>query len=175
MHDIEYIRQRLDYDPETGVFTWRVKEVRCKQDRGFNTTKAGRRAGTTDPSRGYRFITIRPIHYYEHRLAWAYVCGEWPDLVDHINGDCGDNRIANLRAASVSQNGFNRGAARTNKVGLKGVSQCPMTGRWLAKICSYGDRRFLGRYDSPAEAHQAYASAAAKLHGEFARLSKAHP
>jgi len=46
--------------------------------------------------------------YYAHRLAWLYVYGVWPDGdTDHINRNKHDNRIANLRSCSRSENMLN--------------------------------------------------------------------
>lgn len=76
----------LHYDPETGMFRWRVSN---------GAAKAGRLAGSLRPN-GYLHIGVDCNRYYSHRLAWLYVYGVWPkDQLDHINGIPNDNRIAN--------------------------------------------------------------------------------
>lgn len=92
-------------------------------------------------------------------------------LVDHADGDGLNNRLSNLRAASRSQNAMNSGAHRDNASGLKGVSWIRKSQKWTAWICANGRRVYLGVFDTSEAAHAAYADAAKKLHGDFARAS----
>lgn len=156
----ERLRAVVNYDPDTGTFTW----IRSKQG-----VRYGSRAGAIK-AKGYRSIQVDGKDYAEHRLAWLWMTGEWPkDQIDHINRVRDDNRWSNLREATQSQNFANRVALRTNKTGLKGAHF--ETGRqvWKAAIMKDGVHHFIGRYACPAAAHFAYIVAADKLHGEFAR------
>jgi hypothetical protein len=105
--------------------------------------------------------------YQAHRLAWLYMHGEWPvgDL-DHINGDPADNRIANLRIATQSQNNANRRARRGRN---KGVYMEKKTGKYKANICVNRKQIYLGRFESAEAAKAAYDKAAAQYFGEYAR------
>lgn len=94
------LRKILKYDPETGIFTW-------LRDHNNGRMKYGSRAGRAD-ARGYRAIGIDNELYSEHHLAWVFVYGEWPKQIDHKNRNKSDNRIANLRKATTSQNALNR-------------------------------------------------------------------
>jgi hypothetical protein len=156
------VRYLLHYNPETGHFVWLL-------DRS-GTKRAGRRAGCLRPD-GYRFIATDGGGYYEHRLAWLYVTGEWPAArLDHINGQRDDNRFENLRVASLSENMRNRKTNYTSTTGLKGV-QPRKSGRWAARIMVDGGRRIhIGTFDTAEEAHAAYCVAAERHHGEFARV-----
>lgn len=89
--------------------------------------------------------------------------------VDHINRDTLDNRKENLRFASQAENSWNAGLSRRNKVGLKGVSVCNKTGKYKATIVVHRRQIWLGRFDTALLAHNAYVTAAKKLHGKFAR------
>lgn len=90
----ERLRELLSYDPETGWFTWRV--TRSSNGRA----DAGSRAGALR-SDGYRHVTVDQHKYKEHRLAWLYMTGKWPEAdLDHKNNTRDDNRFSNLRAAS---------------------------------------------------------------------------
>ena len=164
------LRSALHYDPLTGVFTWREKPEKPKW---WNTKYAGKVAGGQGTSgRNTTYLTIRigGRRYYAHRLAWLYVHGEWADgVIDHINGDGLDNRIANLRLASNAQNLANRGRQKNNASGYKGVHFEAWTGRYKARIQHGGKSYNLGRFDTPEEAHEAYKKAAAERFGEFAR------
>lgn len=156
----EELRSALHYEPETGVFSWR-------ENRG-SVMKAGDEAGTLNPQ-GYRFIRLGGRTYRAHRLAWLYMTGKWPEEdVDHINRIPGDNSWANLRAATRSQNCANQRTPKHNTSGFKGVTRARCKDRWEAHIIVKGKKIYLGRYDSPEQAHAAYVAGAAKLCGEFA-------
>ncbi|TXH32080.1 MAG: Fis family transcriptional regulator [Rhodospirillaceae bacterium] len=87
--------------------------------------------------------------------------------VDHIDGDGLNNRRQNIRACSASENGFNRGAPRTNTSGFKGVSWDVQAKKWQANIRVRGVQINLGRFSRIEEADEAYRAAAYKYHGEF--------
>jgi len=99
-----------------------------------------------------------------HRLIFEVDRGS---IIDHINRDKLDNRVANLRIATFQENMSNKEVSTVNTSGYKGI--CRTTdGKWQAQICK--DRRsiYLGRYESAELAAQAYDTAARTIHGEFA-------
>lgn len=159
----ELVRGLFDYDKTTGVM-FRRGPLPSR-----SRAKLGVPAGWID-TRGYRIVNISGKNYQVHRLAWLYTYGEWPagDL-DHINGDPLDNRIANLRLATASQNQGNARLRRDNTSGFKGVTYNPDTQKWIAQIKCRGKQHQLGYFASPEEAHAAYINAAKRLYGEFAR------
>lgn len=155
-------RELLDYDPETGIFTWRVTRTNIP---------AGTQAGYVGPD-GYGQLRIDMRLYKTHRLAWFWVNGEWPPVhVDHINGDPSDNRITNLRLADEAQNARNARMKKSNKIGVKGVSWDASKRRWRADICVDRKRIALGRFNTIHEAQAAYQGAAELLHGDYARVA----
>jgi HNH endonuclease/AP2 domain-containing protein len=91
--------------------------------------------------------------------------------VDHINGDVFDNRRANLRLATHSENARNRTAAKNNASGFKGVRWLPKIQKWQARISANKKEYHLGCFDSPEEASAAYDAAATEMHGSFAKLN----
>ena len=91
--------------------------------------------------------------------------------VDHINCDALDNRKANLRPATNSQNNANTRIARTNTSGFKGVSWIARIRKWQARIKVLGSARYLGVYANPEDAARVYDSAAREAFGSFARLN----
>lgn len=91
----------------------------------------------------------------------------WP-LVDHVNGDGLDNRRANLRPATPSQNAGNIGVPRDNTSGLKGVGRY-RNGRFRAYLTADGRQLHLGYFDTAEQAGRAYDAAALARWGEFAR------
>jgi hypothetical protein len=155
---LERLRELLDYDPSTGIFRW-------KDDAGRR--EKGSVAGSD--MRGYLNIQIDGIKIRAHRLAWLWVNGTYPvGPLDHINGVRHDNRIANLRNATHSQNSTNRQPRR--QTGFKGIHLRKATGLYVAKIMKNGKRLHLGEFPTPELAHEAYIKAANELHGEFARV-----
>jgi hypothetical protein len=93
-------------------------------------------------------------------------------LVDHRNRDSLDNRRANLRLATRSQNMFNR-AKRKSKTSSRfiGVSFNKAGGKWTARIYYQNKQIWLGRFGSELDAANAYDEAARKYHKEFACLN----
>lgn len=148
---VERLRELLAYDANTGEFTWRVS---CKG------TNAGDRAGT-DSDEGRRHITIGYASFKAHRLAWFYIYGTWPKrLIDHINGNPADNRIENLREATVRENMYNqRRAHKHNKTGVLGVQWRPTRNKFRARIVVAGKEIHLGHFDTVEKAQAAYLEA----------------
>jgi hypothetical protein len=85
----EQIRNALDYNPASGVFTWKIRPAK--------NVKPGARAGGRNDARGYRCIRLDNIDITDSRLAWFYVTGRWPERrVRFKNGDPSDCRYENL-------------------------------------------------------------------------------
>lgn len=145
------------YLPDTGWFVNRVSRGRARE---------GERAGSL-VGHGYRRIVIDYAKYYEHHLAWLYVYGEWPDELDHKDGDGCNNAIANLRECDRSLNNFNI-PSLTGRSGLRGAYLDIRSLQWFSKIQVRGQTIWLGTFASPEEAHAAYLEAAERFAGEFA-------
>jgi len=154
------LKKNLNYDPESGVFTW-IKR------RGPNAD-IGSVAGCVKRD-GYVAIGINKKPYAAHRLAWVYMYGEIPagKHIDHIDRDRKNNRISNLRLANKSQNAMNMGMMSTNTSGVKGVCFDKNRGKFMAYIGIDNKQFYLGRFSSIDEAKDAYETASQKYHGEF--------
>ena len=156
------LREILHYDPDTGVFTWKVTLSR--------RNKAGNQAGFTNSARSQDRIKIgiAGTEYMAHRLAWLYMTGKWPPFeIDHVNKNGRDNRWVNLRLATSSQNQRNRGLQSNNTTGLKGTCFDKRRGCFVAGIKVNGRRINLGSFDTVEEAHAAYCAGGRKHYGEF--------
>lgn len=169
-----HVRLMLDYNPETGVFTWRKRpreHFKTSHDcLAWNTRYEGSKAGSRK-SNGYLDISIDGIRYLAHRMAWLWMTGEWPTHeVDHRDRDKLNNCWANLRAATRRENECNKLPSSKNTSGHKGVSWKKQRRKWQVCIGVDGKRIHLGVFDEDRLEHAiaAYAMAAREYHGEFA-------
>jgi hypothetical protein len=105
-----------------------------------------------------------------HRLVIGALAGQ---EVDHINRNTLDNTLHNLRLCSRSQNNINSAPRSYSQSGLKGV--CKRIHKkstiWEAGISMNGKNIYLGTYNSPLLAVEAYNAAATKIYGEYAYLN----
>ncbi len=149
------LHELLHYDEDTGEFRW--------------WKRAGDDVSLGNPAGCVR-ICVLGRTYRAHQLAWLYVKGRWGrPMIDHRDGDGTNNRWSNLRRATASQNSANSRRPRNNTSGYKGVRLCVRSGRWHAYIHNKRRRIHLGTFATPQDAQAAYAKAARKLFGEFAR------
>ena len=153
----EYLKSRLRYRPETGLFYWILlppsKQKHLNKVAGSSHTK------------GYVTIGIKGRAYLAHRLAWLYVYGHFPQQMDHINQIKDDNRIENLRECTDSQNRMNSKPLR-NSTGFRGVT--PNKKGYGARIKINRTVHWLGTFKTPEEASTAYEEKRKELFGEFA-------
>ena len=179
----EVLRQLLTYDPETGEMTWKERDVSlfnagrqsaeraCKQ---WNTMWAGRPAFTArNKKTGHQSGSIFASNFLKHRVAWAMHYGKWlDDMIDHINGDPGDNRILNLREAKQWQNKANAGKRKIDaSSSYIGVVWCKKQRKWIGQIGHLGKCHRTKGFDGEIEAARHRDALAKSLKGEFARLN----
>lgn len=131
MLTVDRVRELLDYDPFTGVLTWRVSRQRVKK---------GSVAGASMRS-GHLRVKLDGKDYLAHRIAWLHWYGkEPPPLLDHRDRQPANNAIANIRPATKAQNGQNRDAS--------GVSFHEATKKWRAYITHNGVTAHLGVFQT---------------------------
>ena len=148
------VRELLNYDKDTGIFTWKVS-------RRNQFTKPGMLAGFKDTS-GYMGIEIDGKRYLSHRLAWFYLYDKWPDdEIDHINRVRDDNKIKNLRIVTHYENTKNKGNYKNNTTGFKGVTI--KNNRFTAQITFKGKCRHIGCFETAEQASEAYQNELKKL------------
>lgn len=151
---VERLRQVLRFDDKTGEFFWTHRKT--------HKNKLGKQASIVR-SHGYMSICIDSVYYYTHRLAWMYVYGEMPKIIDHINGNKQDNRISNLRSVDQKTNVENVLKPRKhNKSGVLGALKSK--DKFQSRIRVDGKYIYLGRFDSKDDAHEAYLQAKRKYH-----------
>ena len=135
----EYINEVLNYDEETGDFTWKISPSRA--------VKAGDKAGSMHTPHGYIVIGYKGEVWLAHRLAWLISVGEDPGkyLIDHLDEDKTNNRIDNLRLADNSRN-----IARSMEP-ICCIKQA-WSGRYQAVYTLDGVKHYCGTYDTQEEA-----------------------
>jgi hypothetical protein len=120
------LREVLNYNPETGKFTWKARTKNRWRETVGNTSKQRHTIVR---------ITVDYGQYKAHRLAWLWMTGEWPSSeIDHINRDPLDNRWVNLRLATRSQNHRNHRLYKNNTSGTNGVIWHEDGKRWVVQI-----------------------------------------
>jgi hypothetical protein len=158
----EILRENFRYDPNTGDLFW------IKPSKGRILSKSI----SSKNSKGYIQVCTNlsgtKKNYEVHRVIWVYVYGEIKNQIDHINGIRHDNRLCNLRQVTPQQNTMNRKkTSKTNK--FKGIYYLKNKKKWIAEICFEKQRKYLGSFNTPEEAGQAYESAAKNVFKEYMR------
>jgi hypothetical protein len=166
------LRELLDYDPSTGIFVWRRQGVVHGSARGPRNRWSGKRAGALTVH-GYYIISVDNERLRACRLAWLYMTGEWPkEHIDHRNGDPADDRWANLRECTPSENAANAKLLRLNNTSkARGVYWNKRLSKWHARVNYQRCMYHCGYFDSFEEAVAARDAKAALLHGAFAQLN----
>lgn len=160
---VERLREIIHYNENTGEFT----NVGNRSAR----SRDGERAGFLRKD-GYYAVGVDGVHHLAHRLAWFYVHGCWPaEMVDHINGDRGDNRLVNLREAKVWQNAANSSARSTSVTGVKGVSYDGKKKKYTARTMVQSRLYNLGYFASKEAATEAIVKVHQEHQGPFARIN----
>lgn len=158
----ERAREKLDYDPETGVFTWRTH---------YFSHLVGQRAGGRAREEGGRMRVTMCIDGARHeagRVAWLMMTGERPNgRVAFLNGDNTDLRWANLVVRTHSESMVGRSWSKVSP--YRGVNL--QAGRWLAQIGKDRKTLHIGSFGTPEEAARAYDARARALYGDAARLN----
>lgn len=159
------LREVLDYNRDTGLFTWKKSTRRIGN-------LVGSIAGTVRGA-GYIYIGVDAFgQFAAHRLAWVWCFGDIPCgiEVDHIDGNPANNAIANLRLATSTEQKRNKGVQRNNRSGLKGAfyHACRKGKKWRSQIKVGLNLVFLGYHETAEQAHQSYLAAANRYFGEHA-------
>lgn len=169
------LRTLLDLDVETGLLFWKPRDTTlflegcvpaASNALAWNARYAGKRAFASVDDRGYLRGSIFGRNFRAHRIIWRMVHGDWPALIDHIDGDRLNNRPVNLRSVTARDNSGNRELHRQGSI--PGVRL--RDGRWEARIWVNGKYRHLGCFNSREEAADARSVALASITAMQANL-----
>ena len=159
MLDQETLHELFEY--RDGELYWKIKA---------NTTiKIGDRAGCKDPKLGATTRIKRRL-YKNNRIIFMMFNGWLPDRLDYIDCNRLNDKIENLRPATLSETCCNRRKPKSNVSGYKGVSWNTSRNKWIASISKDTKQFNLGYFDNKEEAYKVYCNAANKYHGEFANV-----
>lgn len=157
----EIVRELLDYDPDTGILTWKERDVKWFSASGKNTALgnsvrwnsrySGIQIKTMD-SKGYLYVRVFKKHYLAHRIVWLWENGCIPNQIDHINGNKTDNRYINLRNIDNQENSKNRAIGINNKSGVIGIGFHKVSNKWRAEIMNNKKYVYLGLFETKEEA-----------------------
>lgn len=163
-------KEYFNYDSTAGKLVWLTRPLSQfstpRSHKAWNSQFSGAIAGCYNHK--YATVSINNRAYPVHRIVWEMHYGQIPEgmLVDHINCNGVDNRLDNLRLATISQNAMNRRVA--GRTGAKGV-HITLCGKYRAELRVDGKRVFQATFSTLEEASNARSEAANKYHGEFAR------
>lgn len=160
--DQAFLREILDYNPQTGKLIWKTRDVTHFPQNGgrsqqvlanvWNGKNAGEEAFTSVSSAGYHEGSIDGINYLAHRIIYKWVHGVEPLVVDHDDRDTLNNRERNLVNGTQKINMRNRKLSKNSTSGYNGVYQCPRTFNWIARITIDGVQKTLGTFPTIKEA-----------------------
>ena len=167
---IEDVKSALNYCPESGLLSWRYRHGGSIGDKRFNARYFGCPVG--NEHNGYLRLSLKQKFYTGHRIAWAIHYGRWPqDVIDHIDGDGMNNRIANLRECTQAENMRSRGPNRDNRSGVRGVHWSKSHGMWCARLTVAGKVHRFGRYKTIEEAAAVIREKSPNVLGDFCRMT----
>jgi len=138
------LKELFYYDTDTGLFTRLVY--------GNSKAKIGRVYGKGKCKQKYHRISINGKVYRNHRLAFLYMEGRMPKLIDHKNHNRYDNRWENLRETTQGENLKNQGRRKDNRTGVTGVTWNSNANRWHARIQVDGKGVHLGTFTTFSDA-----------------------
>ena len=148
------------------LFEYRNGKIYYKVSRSRN--KAGSKAGTYRPHDNAYQVIINGKHYLTHRIVFMMHHGYLPQFVDHIDRNRSNNKIENLREASLEQNAQNAKVRKDATSGVKGVSWSKVDKVWRVRVQANGKRKDFGGFKDLELAELVAMEARHKYHGNYA-------
>lgn len=159
----ELLKQAVLYHQD-GYLIWKHHKI---------STYIGKRCGyfRYHQEGNRRKMCINYKSYYESRLIFLYHHGYLPDIVDHIDRNTENNKIENLRAATHSQNQYNKAVQKNSSSKYLGVYFHKSDKKWMVRIKVDKKCIYVGSYKDEHIAAAEYNKAAIIHHGQFANLN----
>lgn len=163
----ERLKELIDYDPESGKATWRVRPVTRPHDKTWNACFAGKQIGGSAKTE-YYWISIADNNYLLHRVIYKWMTGEEPAVIDHKDLNKKNNCWNNLRAATQSENRCNAPTGKSVKSGVKGLF-LTTSGKWQGKVTFKKVNYWTTRFEIKEDAIEALDKLRASIHGDFSK------
>ncbi len=162
----ERAKELLEYNPSNGLLMWRKTNS--------NVSKAGSIVGRGSKTGERVTVGLDGAYYRAHRIIFLIMTGEWPDEVDHINGDCSDNRWDNLRSVTHRENMKNRRVCSNSKTGIMGVVWNRHNCKWRVRVKAFDKHIEIGSFVDFFDACCARISAQNKMgfHANHGRVAQ---
>ena len=156
----------LTQEDLNSLYEYKDGYLYLKKTKGNKT--AGEKIGHNHHS-GYVYTTIDEKFYSVHRIIFAMHHGYFPKFIDHIDGNRSNNKIENLREATIFENNRNAKIRKNNTSGIKGVHFVEKHKKWVVQLQINKQKKYFGWYDNLELAELVAQEARSKYHGKFAR------
>jgi hypothetical protein len=134
----ERAKELLEYTPESGLLVWKKTNS--------NVAKKGSIAGHLSKADNRVSVRVDGKLYKAHRVIFLIMTGEWPEEIDHINGNSSDNRWVNLRNVAHHENMKNRKVCSNSKTKIMGVVWNRHNQKWRVRIKALGIYKEIGSF-----------------------------
>lgn len=157
----EQAKELFEY--KDGILYWKTRHKNSRK------AKDDLEAGTVS-TYGYKRVTHKQVKYYVHQLVFLLHHGFIPKMIDHIDGDCNNNKIENLRESNKSKNACNSKIRKDNTSGCRGVTWQKKSNKWLVQVIDNKKTKYLGLYKDFELACLVSNEARSFYHKEHAKL-----
>lgn len=146
------------FEYKEGKLFWRITK-------GTRAIK-GNRAGKLRKD-GYRDVGVNGKYYLEHRVIYAILNNELPEVIDHIDHNRTNNLIENLRHADYASNAWNSKLSKNNSSGIKGIRKTHNQ-KYEARLAVRGKTIQIGTFDNIEDAKKSIEEARNSVHNQYA-------
>ena len=155
--DAKILHELFEY--RDGELYWKVAKAR--------NLKIGDKAGCKRKD-GRAVVKINNKLMMVYRIIFAMHHGYFPKYIDHIDSNPQNDKIENLREATLSENAYNRVRGTNNASGIKNVSWNTRRKKWRVVIEVDKQSIEIGHYEDIEFASLVAEEARNKYHGSYA-------
>ncbi len=150
---LDYLKSRILVDTKSGIVTW-IDATKYHKDMIGKDAGTSRKGSSNNKS--YWHIKINGVAIKRSHIVFIFATGRWPDLqIDHINGNSIDDRIENLREATITQNAWNH-KKRAKKSDLPMGVRKLKSGIFQARIACNKKTHVFGPFETAESASDFY-------------------